>query len=331
MSQKSKVYFRADGNSKMGLGHVIRSLALVEMINEDFECHFMIRNPLPTLIDQINEVCKSIIILEDTLDDIKEAIWICNNHLSGDEIVVLDGYHFITEYQQLIKDKGCKLVCIDDIHAYHFVADVVVNQIGGIKPEHYSAEAYTKFYLGLEFSLLRKPFLEFDSGKKVTYPPTNIFICLGGADPLNLSAKVVEMALNISFVKKVDVVLGAGTKINLGKLTNIEKKVLRGHRNLSATQMKTLIRESDAAIVPASTIAIEVYSLKVPMLVGFFVDNQSAPYNYWIKNNLAVDLGDIRELKSSKELELRLLDINQLKVPQPIANIIKIKKIFSNK
>ena len=41
---KQRVYFRADGHAKMGLGHVIRSLALAEMLKEDFDCYFIIRS-----------------------------------------------------------------------------------------------------------------------------------------------------------------------------------------------------------------------------------------------------------------------------------------------
>src|SRR4030095_2375161 len=80
--------------------------------------------------------------------------------LKGDEIVVLDGYNFKTTYQQQIKSKGCKLVCIDDIHAYHFVADVVINHAPGIDAKQYSCEAYTQLYLGTKYVLLKKIFLD---------------------------------------------------------------------------------------------------------------------------------------------------------------------------
>ena len=48
---KPKIYIRADGNSGIGLGHVIRSLALAEMLKEDFNCIFATR----FLTDHINE------------------------------------------------------------------------------------------------------------------------------------------------------------------------------------------------------------------------------------------------------------------------------------
>jgi spore coat polysaccharide biosynthesis predicted glycosyltransferase SpsG len=46
--------------------------------------------------------------------------------LKGDEIVFLDNYFFTTDYQREIKERGCKLVCIDDMHDEHYVADVVL-------------------------------------------------------------------------------------------------------------------------------------------------------------------------------------------------------------
>ena len=45
----------------------------------------------------------------------------------GRATVVLDGYHFRLGYQQVIKEAGYALVCIDDIHAYPFIADLIIN------------------------------------------------------------------------------------------------------------------------------------------------------------------------------------------------------------
>ena len=38
-----KILFRADGNEEIGYGHVIRSLALADMLKENFECIFVTR------------------------------------------------------------------------------------------------------------------------------------------------------------------------------------------------------------------------------------------------------------------------------------------------
>jgi UDP-2,4-diacetamido-2,4,6-trideoxy-beta-L-altropyranose hydrolase len=45
MQEKSRIVLRADGNSRIGLGRVIRSLALAQMLDEVFECVFAIQEP----------------------------------------------------------------------------------------------------------------------------------------------------------------------------------------------------------------------------------------------------------------------------------------------
>ncbi len=58
-------------------------------------------------------------------------------------IVVLDGYHFGTNYQKQIKLKGAKLVCIDDMHDKEFVADLIINHIPRITPQDYNVQPFT--------------------------------------------------------------------------------------------------------------------------------------------------------------------------------------------
>jgi spore coat polysaccharide biosynthesis predicted glycosyltransferase SpsG len=59
--QNRKVILRADGNSEIGLGHVYRSLALAEMLNEDFETVFLIKKPLKELKRTILQTCSECI------------------------------------------------------------------------------------------------------------------------------------------------------------------------------------------------------------------------------------------------------------------------------
>ncbi|MEO5907505.1 MAG: hypothetical protein ABIQ11_12315 [Saprospiraceae bacterium] len=60
---KKKVFFRADGNSRIGLGHIIRSLALAEIISENFHITFLIQSPDDYLTTEIRKVCDELIEL----------------------------------------------------------------------------------------------------------------------------------------------------------------------------------------------------------------------------------------------------------------------------
>src|SRR6266496_4037655 len=128
---RKKVIIRADGNSSIGLGHVVRCCALADVLKDNFDCYFYIRKPSQSIVEEIKQYCISVFEMDETISYEQEAVtW--SKELQGNEIVVLDGYNFDTTYQQKIKSKGCKLVCIDDIYAYYFVADAVINHAPGI-------------------------------------------------------------------------------------------------------------------------------------------------------------------------------------------------------
>jgi UDP-2,4-diacetamido-2,4,6-trideoxy-beta-L-altropyranose hydrolase len=96
MDHKRRVIFRADGNSRIGLGHVARSLALAHMLRGEFECVFAVQSPTKELKEQILQVCSGIISLPLCLPSEERFVHELAAYISKDEIVVLDGYDFGT-------------------------------------------------------------------------------------------------------------------------------------------------------------------------------------------------------------------------------------------
>ena len=54
---KRKVFFRADAGQSIGYGHFIRTLALADMLKDDFECVFYTQAPTEYQIEELNKVC----------------------------------------------------------------------------------------------------------------------------------------------------------------------------------------------------------------------------------------------------------------------------------
>lgn len=315
MVEKRKVFFRADGNSSIGLGHVIRSLALADMLKDDFECHFIIRNPLPKLKVQILECCLSIYELPDTNDHEQEAEKLCLEFFSGNEIVVLDGYYFRTKYQQFIKDKGCKLLCIDDIYSYHFVADIIINHSGGIKKDFYSAEPYSQIFLGLEYALLRPAFRAVPKNKEYNDRSDTIFICLGGADPKNDTIQILKLCEELEEIKKCYLVVG-GAYIHMKELnayierTRLDITLLN---NLSAPQMVDVMRKCSKAITSPSTISFEYLSVGGELYLKMIADNQININHYFTSTGLAFPIEqfpirDLEKISLAKERQRQIFD-----------------------
>ena len=288
MMIKPKVYIRADGNSEIGLGHVTRSLALAEMLKDDFNCVFATRFLTDYIHTEALKVCDNVIKLPESDDHFDAFLSI----LSGDEIVILDNYFFNTDYQQSIKNKGCKLVCIDDIHDKHFVADVVINHAGGIKKESYSVAPYTCLFLGANFALLRPDFLNQDDKSE----SSSLLVCLGGADKENVTLKILKLLEDKQFPHQCYVVVGDAFQYhqNLVEFQSSSKLNIIILKNLSAQKMADIMSKCKYAICPPSTISLEYLSKKGGELyLKIIADNQKDIYDFYIKNGIAFDVSEL--------------------------------------
>ena len=286
-----RVFFRADGNSTIGLGHVIRSLALAEMIKDSFECHFIIREPLPGLSDQILMICQTIIETSGDVNFEQEAASLCQQHLETGDIVVLDGYYYKTDYQNILKDHGCHIVCIDDIASYHFVADAIINHGGGSLAADYSAETYTRYYLGLRYALLRPPFRQIASSNDLKRGAKEIFVCMGGADPDNCTMDIIQKCLAYDWVSKINVIIGEAYqwRNQLTALVDRHQPRINMLSNLSAEEMADCMKKSGLAVTPPSTISYEYLSIGGELYLHQIADNQNAIRNYLTSSGLAFD------------------------------------------
>jgi UDP-2,4-diacetamido-2,4,6-trideoxy-beta-L-altropyranose hydrolase len=292
MSKKTRIYFRVDGNHQIGLGHIYRSLALVDMLKDDFECFFIIRNPLKSLEDKIQKNAR-LIALPSPISDEQEANYIVKKYLTGKEIVVLDGYHFVTRYQQIITQKGSKLICIDDIYAYHFIADIVINHAGGLSEHLYSKEFYTQCYLGLEYLLLQSNFLKVAREEQSGSKEDNIFVCMGGADANNDTLKVLKTIENRSEPKGKTcyVVLGPAYLYQEAlqkfmQTSNLNVIILS---NLSADKMLDYMKLCSMAVCPPSTVSFEYLCTKGTLYLYQTADNQKDVKAYLLTEKLAID------------------------------------------
>lgn len=263
---KRKVYLKADASSEIGYGHFIRTLALADMLKDDFDCTFFTSDPNEYQKGEVAKVCNLHPLTFTTAQNDFLQL------LSGDEIVVLDNYYYTSDYQKIIKDKGCKLVCIDDVHDKHYYADIVINHAPGADAEDYCCEEYTHLLLGPSYLLLRKPFFDIiDSGKESVDDCT--FISFGGSDENNLTLRACKVIRSIDN-RQIIAVVGGGYLFHEELTKYAEGKDIEIHRSVNAETMASLIKSSTLAIVPASCTFLEACCSRIPIITGHDVDNQ---------------------------------------------------------
>lgn len=278
---KSEIYIRADGSPKIGLGHLIRCIALSHMLKNDFDIIFVSKEIPEKIKSELEESQFSLLEIDDS---------VFFDLITPKDIVVLDGYHFDTNYQKKIKAKGVKLICIDDLHDKEFVADLIINHAPGVKPLDYKIEPYTQFALGAEYALLRPAFLEQAKKVRKIEKTETVLICFGGADYKNLTESVLNVILAFDEFKNIIVVTGFSYKYlkTLNQLIETDKRICHYH-GVSEKEMLVIMLKSDVAIVPASGILYEVLIAGCKVISGYIVDNQIGIYKGFLGLNAFID------------------------------------------
>jgi UDP-2,4-diacetamido-2,4,6-trideoxy-beta-L-altropyranose hydrolase len=288
---KCKIIFRADAGKNIGYGHFIRSLALADMLKDDFDTSFASVNPTDYQKSELLNICPLVNLNSEThFEDFLSM-------LHGNEIVVLDNYFFTTDYQREIKAKGCKLVCIDDMHDKHYVTDIVINH-GIDNPALFSVEPYTRLCLGLEWALLRKPFREAslkNRNKKHRNIIENVLVSFGGVDSFHLTDKIINMLLSESDVLKIEAIVGKEYRPQIEKNTG---KSIAFHHAISAQEVANLFSNCDLAVLSASTICIEALACGARVAAGYYVDNQKEFYEYLKTNRFIYGLDSLTNMES---------------------------------
>ncbi len=305
-----KILFRADGNAKTGLGHLYRLLALAEMLKEHFEITFITRKDTQNSV--ISTEFKRVTI-PTSIEVCNEVNWLLSNFPSDAiESIVLDGYQFNPDYQKKLKSVGYKLAYIDDFAQDHMYGDIVINHAPQIKEQDYNKEPYTNLALGTKYALLRPSFLEAAKQQRAISKIENVYVSFGGADPNDLTYTTLKSLLKIPEVKEINVVVGAAYKHQ--KILALTKAYdhLKIHKNVTEKDICKLLYKSHFAIVPSSTTLYEVCAVKMPVLSGYYVDNQKDIYAGMLAQNVLFDAGDFNKL-SEGELTQKVVDILRLK------------------
>ena len=203
---KTKLYLRADGNSNIGLGHLMRCKALADILRDNFECIFIVNNP-DNAISQMVEICYSLISI--SFNNLKEELLYLQKILCKKDILVADGYQFDHFYQTKVRSMVNKFVMVDDKAEHYFDCDVIFNHGDISVLPKYNKTDSTILYAGLDYLILRNEFLKASKESREIKSLESAFICMGGADPFDATIKVANAVAQCGFIKKLTVVTGS--------------------------------------------------------------------------------------------------------------------------
>ena len=323
---KNLIFFRADGGYLIGLGHIYRCIALIEILSEKFRCIFILVKPDKKVKDIVESKCEILLI---NADNISEELVKLKHLLPTGSILVLDGYEFDLNYQTKVKAlKNIKLVCIDDNKGGEFFSDVVINhgEISAIPPYNLNGDAI--LCDGYKYLMLRREFVDaVKVYRREIQKVRSTIICIGGTDPYNISEKLLHACNNSNFFEEIHLIYGGNKNVE-DWLVSCEKSIcavqskITFHKDLSSQEIVKLIRATELLFCTASTIALEAACVKTGLICGMVVDNQRAIYDQLVNSGCCIGIGRWQDI-TQKEITKLILDVC---LPSRINHLIKFQE-----
>ena len=301
------ILFRADGNPKIGMGHIMRCLSVADTFGRNGEQSVFVLAD-SRLKEFIADRGHEAVVLNTDYENMPGETDLLKGLIKKyrPRCLFIDSYYVTKEYLAELK-RLVKTVYIDDLAAFAYPADILINY--NIYAESidyhtlYERENVTlpRLLLGVEFAPLREEFANAEK-KAVSEKCRNVLISTGGADPVHLALKLAEYIANGSHdgLTYHFIIGAANTDKEKIKITAEHSDNIVLHSNVK--NMKELICSCDLTVSAAGSTLYEICACGVPLITYVLADNQTAGAKAFEEKGLAVNCGDIRNNEDPAKL-----------------------------
>jgi len=322
------VVIRADANSKIGMGHVMRCLSVADaLLKHGEEVLFVTADdtPVPLLTkkgvpyrvlhtdyaDMEAELPGLLCILQELTQraELPEEVLSRMSSQRKDIAILVDSYYVTEKYLAALK-KRITTIYMDDIYAFSYPVDMLINyNIYGEEMgyEKDAAFADTKLLLGTKYVPLREEFSagagyvqsrkEFSEGVENVTPAANggILITTGGSDSFNLAGQLLMEAMKYDALKTKEYhVVSGSLNPHIGELQALAQKHENIHIHCNVTNMAELMAESEVALSAGGSTLYELCAVGVPVIAFSFAENQEHLVQTFVKRGIAQYGGNYR-------------------------------------
>ncbi len=317
------VVIRADANSKIGMGHVMRCLSVVDaLLKRGEEVLFVTADDTP--VPLLTKKCIPYRVLHTDYADMEAELpelWEVLRELpQGAESpdatlaqkntsILVDSYYVTEKYLAALK-KRITTIYMDDIYAFSYPVDMLINyNIYGEEMgyEKDAAFADTKLLLGANYVPLREEFSAgagyVQSRKALSLGAANvtpaeeggILITTGGSDSFNLAGQLLMEAMKYDALKEKEYhVVSGSLNPHIGELQALAQKHENIHIHCNVTNMAELMAESEVALSAGGSTLYELCAVGVPVIAFSFAENQERLVQTFVKRGIAQYGGNYR-------------------------------------
>jgi len=272
-----KVFIFTEGGENIGFGHITRCLALAEAFEEkgvipeffvhgDKSAEFLLKGKKYRIIDWI-----------------KRQQYVLNL-INSQDLTIVDSYISDSSFYENLSRKRSGSLYIDDNARIPYPCGYVVN--GNIYGEKlkYKRKQNSRYLLGPRYAILRKSFwgaMKYRIRKKIN----NILITFGGADPKNLTPKVLESIIdNYPDIHK-RILIGPGFK-NIKQIQRVADKKTHCIYNPDVKKIKKIMMLSDICISAGGQTLYELARIGIPTIAVAVGENQFNNVKEWERTGI---------------------------------------------
>jgi UDP-2,4-diacetamido-2,4,6-trideoxy-beta-L-altropyranose hydrolase len=307
-----ELIIRADADSYIGIGHVIRCLALSQAWNDCGGRSTFIAARLSQALRAMLEKEGINVHVTGASPGSQNDVQITRRLIQRSKAswVAIDGYHFGASFQSKLKSNDYRLLFIDDNgHAEHYSADIILNQnLHAAGNLYKNKEGYTKLLLGPQFSLLRRQFTKpSHADRQIAYLASRVLVTMGGGDQNNTTLRVIKAIMGIGSSR-------FNTKVVIGQtnphLNTIVRQIDNTDGNFTILKnvmnMSELMGWADLAVSGGGSTCWEMACVGLPAIVLTTFNNQKYIANRLNEKGVVVSCGwheDVEDTKISEAIQ----------------------------
>ena len=302
------IIFRADGNSYVGYGHVMRCLSIADAFHRRGEqCLFVLAGE--EMKERIEKRGHSVHVLGGSHERLNEEIAsLCKVlHGTNAKLLIVDSYYVTDFYFEALRKTGINVAYVDDLQEHAFPVDFLVNYnvyADLTKYETIYSKAqlpFPKAFLGPKYVPLREEYQNVSIERSFDRVK-NVFVSTGGTDPIGLAKNLLQylQAKRYDLLQRENIrfhfLIGAGNP-DYAEIAKCAENLSCFQIHYNLPEIKSLLKICDLAISAAGSTLYEICALGVPCITYALADNQLQGCDAFDRLGLMISLGDVRNDK----------------------------------
>ncbi len=321
---------RADASPRIGIGHVMRCLALGEAWQAQGGKVVFAMASAPREVEERLDAedfeRRRIREAPGGLEEARETGALARSCSAG--CVVLDGYDFGPGYRGALGRTGARLLLVvDRVPSDTSGADFVLDQnLGASRPAGVQENSGTRFLLGPRYALLRREFWGWRGRKHPVAPRARkLLVTLGGSDPDNMTLGILRVlrALPEATELEVRIVVGPANHHRSSLASGLVDAPENWQLMEAPRDMPELVGWADLGVSAAGSTCWELAFMGLPFVTVVLAENQRSIATHLARAGVSRDLGwheqvsaealtsSLRELLDDESLRMEMGRLGQ--------------------